>query len=48
MDSLDNYQNAAEIVVQLVYGIVFLAVLAGAVIGIRFLFNKRSEKPDAD
>jgi hypothetical protein len=38
---LENYQNAAEIIVQIVYAVVVVTILVGAVAGLRLLFGKR-------
>ena len=39
---LENYQSAAEIIVQIVYAVVIVAILAGAAAGLRLLFGKRA------
>jgi len=40
-EMLEDYQNAAEIIVQLIYGAAIIATLAGGVAAIRFLWHKR-------
>ena len=44
MEKLAGYQHAAEVIVQLVYGLVFLSVLAAVVVGSWILFRKRADK----
>lgn len=38
---VEDYQNAAEIIVQFVNAVVIIALLVGAVVGFRFYFGKR-------
>ena len=38
---LEDYQNAAEIIVQIVNAVVVVTILAGAVAGLRLFFGKR-------
>lgn len=41
---LEDYQSAAEIIVQIVYAVVIIALLVGAVAGLQILFAKRSRR----
>ncbi len=38
---VEDYQNAAEIIVQIVNAVVVVTILAGAVAGLRLYFRKR-------
>ena len=38
---VEDYQNAAEIIVQIVNAVVVIALLAGAIAGLLFFFGKR-------
>ena len=44
MEKLAGYQHAAEVIVQLVYALVVISVLAVAVAGLWMLFRKRADK----
>jgi len=39
---LESYQNAAEIIVQIVYVVVVVTIVVGAAAGLRLLFRKRA------
>jgi hypothetical protein len=44
---LEDYQNAAEIIVLIVYAVVVVTILVGAIAGLRIFFGKRGRKNDS-
>jgi uridylate kinase len=46
-DSLDTYQNAAEIIVQLVYAVVVIAIVTGVGVLLRQLLRKHDTRADS-
>ena len=41
---VQEYQNAAEIIVQIVYAVVLISVIVGAVYALRLMFGKTNDQ----